>query len=75
MAKRESVLTKTSRDTVIGIFLVVASTILLLSGLGFLFDGNPIISAETDTVVAFIALGAGLIIIFNEQKQLIEGDH
>ena len=75
MAKKETILTKTSRDTVIGIFLVISSTVLLLSGLGFLFNGMPIISAETDTVVAFIALGAGLIIIFNEQKQLVEGYH
>ena len=73
MAKSESVLTKTSRDTVLGIFLVVAATVLLLSGLGSLFDGRPVISAETDTVIAFIALGAGLIIIFNEQKQLVQG--
>ena len=73
MAKSESVLTKTSRDTVLGIFLVIIATVLLLSGLGFLFDGSPIISAESDTVVAFIALGAGLIIIFNEQKQLVQG--
>jgi hypothetical protein len=75
MARKESILTRTSRDTVIGIFLVISSTILLLSGLGFIFDGRPIISAETDTVLAFIALAFGLIIIFNEQKQLVEGDH
>ena len=75
MAENGTILTKTSRDTVIGIFLVVASTILLLSGLGFLFEGSPIISAETDTIMAFIALGAGLIIIFNEQKQLVKGAH
>ena len=68
-----SILTKTSRDTVLGIFLVIGATIFLLSGLGFLFDGNPVISAESDTVIAFIALGAGLIIIFNEQKQLVQG--
>ena len=70
-----SILTKTSRDTVLGIFLVIGATIFLLSGLGFLFEGNPVISAETDTVLAFISLGLGLIIIFNEQKQLIEGDN
>ena len=68
------ILTKTSRDTVLGIFLVIGATIFLLSGLGFLFEGNPVISAETDTVLAFISLGLGLIIIFNEQKQLVEGD-
>ena len=69
-----SILTKTSRDTVLGIFLVIGATIFLLSGLGFLFEGNPVISAEADTVLAFISLGIGLIIIFNEQKQLVEGD-
>ena len=55
-----------AKTTFSGIVFVVIAVIFLLGGLGFLRDGDPILSFEWDIIIAFLTLALGLAYIYSE---------
>ncbi|MFH1587815.1 MAG: hypothetical protein ABIA76_00565 [Candidatus Diapherotrites archaeon] len=51
-------------DLLVGVFLVVAAAIFLMSGLGWLFGGDPFFAPDIDIIIAFVLLLIGTYELF-----------